>query len=626
VLPLDENTNSIGCLTCHDPHSPRAEDVLNIKGVPSSNLSLQALDKLNMNTQIVRKMVAHPIGAKDTFDMVVLPDQTGSEVQAPYSFLRYEGSELCVLCHVKLTDLPGQPHDPATFGPGARNTLALNPSIGSCRVCHTTHSAQGPHLWAWAPVTPKDSQIHNTGQIADLCGSCHRNKMGIQGSVHDPQTNEWAQKLGYVSKGSCLDCHPVHDPNDEGGIWSYVKNKDHTSWSCETCHRDGGPGKAKAMETSHIGKRVTTQMINQPENMMLTTDGRITCTTCHDIHQKGKDTKLLVAPVEKLCGTCHEDKLGILGSIHDPGTADWAKKDLGFVSKGSCIDCHPPHGPKNKEGIWAAIIKDQGAPAQSCETCHWLGGPGKAVETPHMGLTLKNELMSLPENIIVDPNMQILCVTCHDIHQKEQGLMLLAAPRGDSGICLVCHPETSGLIGTDHDLRTSAPDALNLDNETAVESGPCGSCHKVHGTSGYAGVWVQSTISKGDLPSAYCTCCHSQGKCAARLIPKYSDHPDVALLNRTHPDEPGYIPTFDRQAKLSRTGAISCLTCHEPHTASSNPAGITNHSSFLRPMTYQKLCVDCHGVETLWRFLYYHEEKRNPHPERDTNQPSPLKE
>jgi predicted CXXCH cytochrome family protein len=603
VLPLDKDTNSIGCLTCHDPHSPRVA-------------SLQPA-----------------IRGRDSLDTIVLGDEVGTGIQAPRSFLRYEGSQLCVLCHVKLTDLPGQPHDPATFGPTVRNTLALNPSIGSCRVCHTTHSAQGPHLWAWPPATGQDGQAHDAGQITDLCGSCHRDKMGIQNSVHDPQTNEWAQKLGYVSKGSCLDCHPVHDPNDEGGIWTYVKNEGDTSWSCETCHRDGGPGKAKGMETAHMGKSVTTKMINQPKNMMLTFDGRITCATCHDIHQNEKDTKLLVAPIDELCGTCHEDKLGIRDSKHDPGTADWAK-DLGFVSKGSCIDCHPPHGPKNKDGIWAAVIKDQSAPAQSCETCHWTGGPGKAMETAHMGLTLTNDPKNLPENMVVDPNMRILCVTCHDIHQRQQGPMLLATPRGDSGICIVCHPETGGLIGTAHDLRTSAPDAFNLSNETAAESGPCGVCHKVHGTSGYAGVWAQSSISEGDLPSAYCTCCHSRGKCAARLIPKYSDHPDVALVNRTHPGEPGYVPTFDGQGEPSRTGAISCLTCHEPHTVLPNSGEISavrrplreNHNTFLRPMTYQKLCVDCHGAETLWRFLYYHKENRNPYPEHSSSLQPALKE
>ena len=605
VLPLDKNTNSIGCLTCHDPHSPR------VASGPSQPADLQPA-----------------IQGREAFEITALADEVSIGIQAPRSFLRYEGSQLCVLCHIKLTDLPGQPHDPATFGPavpgtlplgtpygayGEQNRLGLYPSIGSCRVCHTTHSAKGPHLWTQTPAT-------NAGRIADLCGSCHRNKMDVQDSVHDPQTNEWAQKLGYVSKGSCLDCHPVHDPNDEGGIWSYVKNEGHISWSCETCHRDGGPGKAKAMETAHIGKSVGAKMTNPPANMALTADGRIICTTCHDIHQNEKDTKLLVAPIDKLCGACHEEKLGILGSKHDPGTADWAK-DLGFVSKGSCIDCHPPHGTKNKDDIWAAITKDQSAPAQSCETCHRDRGPGKAkaMETSHLGERLKTDPNSLPENMVVDPNMRIACTTCHDIHQKGQGPKLLATPRRESGICIACHPETRGLIGTTHDLRTSAPEACNISNETAAESGPCGVCHLIHGTSGSAGVWAQQSTSEDDFGRTLCTCCHSQGKSAAALVPEHLEHPDVALLNRTHPDEPGYRPTFDQQGKPSSTGAISCLTCHEPHTATTSFGTSRQQAMFLRPAKNQELCVDCHGPETLWRFLYFHKDSRNPSPERNLN-------
>lgn len=594
VLPLDEGTNSIGCLTCHDPHSPFLAEI-------ATEMVETVMDSNDLQKQ------HHP-------QITVSPDQAGSEVQAPRSFLRYEGSNLCILCHDKLTDLPGQPHDPARFDSAARNTLALHPSIGPCRVCHITHSAQGSYLWARPPATA-------AGRIADLCGSCHLDKMGVQDSVHDPETNEWAQKLGYLSKGSCIDCHPIHDANETGGIWARIENDGDISSSCETCHQTGAPG--QEMETFHMGKSIGIKIANPPENMLMTSGGRITCTTCHDIHQKQQDTKLLVAPISKLCGTCHEDKLGIQNSVHDPGTNNWAK-ELGFVSKGSCIDCHPPHGPKEKSGIWSTIIIEGRVPAQSCETCHRAAGPGKEMETAHMGVTLSNAQQNLPENMFVDPNMQISCITCHDIHQKGQEPKLLAAPRQGSGICLICHPETDGLIGTPHDLRKSAPDACNISNETAAETGPCGACHLIHGTSGYAGIWARESIPSDEFGRALCTCCHGQNKCAAVLIPKYSDHPDIALFNRTRPGEQGYRPTFNRQGKPSQTGTISCLTCHEPHTAQLNLETSRQFTMFLRPTKNQELCVDCHGPESLWRFLYFHKDHRDPTPERNPNPPFPL--
>jgi predicted CXXCH cytochrome family protein len=610
-LPLDKATGRIGCLTCHDPHSPRMAET-NVAAPPP------------------RKPGRH-------HPRIVMPSPpANTEVQEPRSFLRREGSQLCVLCHSKLPDLLSQPHDPTQFTPATRRMLALYPSIGPCRVCHTTHSARGPYLWAHTPAI-------GAGRIANLCGACHDDKLGIEGSAHDPGTAEWAKKLGFVSKGACIDCHPVHDPNKPPGIWGVVGPAQHNgARSCETCHRAGGPG--KAMETAHIGKTVPTGVGTLLEKMVLGPGRKIVCATCHDIHQNSQDSKSLVASVTRLCGTCHPGKLGIQGSVHDPGAADWAKK-LNFVSQGSCIDCHPIHGPKGKGGIWPSIGGGD-TMTQSCQTCHRAGAPGPAVRTPHLAKSLGAAPESLPANMLVSPDRHIQCTTCHDIHQAQQNPKLLALPRqhrktslaGDSGICLVCHSQAEGLIYTLHDLRTSAPDALNVRGETAAVSGPCGSCHLVHVDPNTGGVWAQDLPSRSSkIPpssgptSDLCTCCHRKGGCASTRVPKYMDHPDVALVNRTRPGQPDYMPTFDPLGKESQTGAISCLTCHDPHVRPSTlgvgSAVLPYRRMFLRPEsgpsheghTTPQLCVACHGAETLWRFLYYHKEQRKPFSERALN-------
>lgn len=596
VLPLDQETKSIGCLTCHDPHSPRSVE----SSAETGGLKTDSIDRRNLKQPRIK----------------VAPNQISSVVQAPRSFLRQEGSQLCVLCHEKLTDLPGWPHDPKNFEPITRDILAVHPSIGSCRVCHITHRAQGPHLWAQKPANPTD-------RTADLCGACHKDKLGVQNSIHDPETAKWAKELGFISRGSCLDCHPVHDPNEEGDIWSTVSNAADVSQSCETCHRAGAPG--PAMQSTHMGKTIGTDTNDLSVNMILDLDGRIQCTTCHDIHQKEQNTKMLIAPIPNLCGRCHEEKLGIPDSIHDPGTAEWAR-ELGFISKGSCIDCHPIHNPPGGGGIWT-VIGNEGAHPPDCENCHCEGAPGPAMETPHMDNILGADLQNLPDNMQVSPKKQIQCSTCHDIHQKEQGPKLLASSRQDSGICLVCHAKARGLIDTLHDLRISAPKAHNIQSETAVESGPCGSCHLVHQNTKTGGVWAQGSIFHGKYGSGLCTGCHRDGRCASTRIPKHVDHPDVALVNRTLPGNPGYTPTFDGRGELSPTGAISCLTCHEPHTAPSateTTDGFSLHTRmFLRPDVYRGICVDCHGIETLWRFLYYHKDYRHPYTERNSNSFSP---
>jgi predicted CXXCH cytochrome family protein len=576
TLPLDSTTGSIGCLTCHDPHHPRPSELTTEGGKP-----LQG---------------------------------AGSKVPEPRSFLRHEGSQLCALCHDKIGRSEFAPHEPVEFAPAVRQELAMHFSIGPCRVCHTTHNAQGPHLWARTPATDSGNPI------SDLCGTCHEDKLGVQDSVHDPGTGEWAKELGFVSRGSCVDCHPVHGSRKKDSIWATLGYQEAPVQLCEACHRTGGPG--KVMETAHIGRIVG----NDIKNLPVSRDMRILCTTCHDIHENVQGSKLLRVPIADLCEACHEDKLGVRNSVHDPGVSEWATK-LGFVSKGSCIDCHPVHGPAREGGIWESI-KSGDASEQLCETCHRTGAPGKAMETPHMEKTLAKNSKNSPENLVVGDNGRILCTTCHDIHQKVQGQKLLRVPMRDSGLCLCCHSEFSGLLDTPHDLRISAPDERNIRDEIAAESGPCGSCHLVHSTSRASGVWARRSISRSNFGRELCTCCHRQGQCAEAHIPKYVDHPDVALVNRTRSQQPGYMPTFDSDGERLSTGAISCLTCHDPHAAPmTSEAGRKTSPSyrqmFLRPTECQGLCVDCHGMEALWRFLYYHKERRNPYAERKENPLSP---
>jgi len=99
----------------------------------------------------------------------------------------------------------------------------------------------------------------------------------------------------------------------------------------------------------------------------------------------------------------------------------------------------------------------------------------------------------------------------------------------------------------------------------------------------------------------------------------HTDHPDVPLLNRTQAGQPGHMPTFDVRGEPSPQGVISCLTCHEPHAAGATletKAEVSERrNKFLRPAENRQLCADCHGIEALWRFLYYHKDRRNPHPE-----------
>jgi len=512
-LPVDADTKTIGCLTCHDPHAPRAAE----------DATLQ---------------------------------DTRLHIQTPRSFLRAEGSQLCVLCHDKMANSMLGPHDPAEFEPAVREALAVHPSIGSCRVCHTTHNAQGAHLWARTPANS------STGPVSNLCGACHDENL-----ANEPRGTH----------------HPLASVSSLHGLSDSLREN--------------------TMAQSHA-------------------EGEIGCITCHDPHSRPG----LAAPLREtsvaLCTNCHTDKRGAIGSMHDPGARDWGQ-ELDFVSEGLCVDCHPIHGPQEEGGLWRALGTTSTS-QQLCEACHRFGAPGSAPETPHVGKVLTNDANDVSRNLLGGPGRMISCSTCHDIHQETQSPKLLRAVRRESDLCLACHPETSGLSGTSHDLRVSAPDVTNVHGETADESGPCSACHLIHPQRYGNGTWAHFSISSRDFGRGYCTGCHQQGACAEDRIPTHTDHPDVPILNRTRPEGLDYMPTFNNHGEPARNGAISCLTCHEPHMAASTHQAKEGNSPlkrmFLRPAAHQSLCVDCHGIETLWRFLYYHKANRNPRPERDFSQ------
>ena len=107
-LPLDAASRDIGCLTCHDPHTPRPPEA-----TPAP--------------------------------------QNGSHISAPRSFLRREGSQLCVLCHEKMTDSLRGPHDPAGFTSSLRETLGVHPSGRLVpRVPHDSQRQRSPPLGPYA--------------------------------------------------------------------------------------------------------------------------------------------------------------------------------------------------------------------------------------------------------------------------------------------------------------------------------------------------------------------------------------------------------------------------------------------------------------------------------------------
>lgn len=483
----------------------------------------------------------------------------------------------------------------------------------TCATCHTAHAL--PDSCDISTVI----FLRRPNVDSSLCLACHadhaaKNKFQHPvGRMKDPIPQSIVAAGGKTSSdGHMVFCQTCHEPHGARNAWMLVLPP---AQLCVACHPEKNMPESPTIAGSsvhHIGQvyhgfEPPATLLNA--RAIFGAKGELGCMSCHRLHDAASNKSLLIVKNEKgsFCIECHKDKQGIQKSKHDPATSEWGKK-LEFVSGGPCVDCHPIHGPRDKGVIWQKIANKE-KKEQLCEICHQSGGLGKPVHSLHFGKTLTLTPQVPLDKPVLGRDKRLICSSCHDIHQISQNQKLLKAGRQDSALCLACHFEMKGVLGTLHDLRNSVPDACNVQAETAAQSGPCGGCHVEH---------QASTETGGDsFGKSFCVDCHRQGGSAATLVPKYMDHPDVDFVNRTMPQQAGYMPTFNYYGKPSPTGAISCLTCHEPHAGGADAkvkagSALSRHA-FLRPAKGQSLCVDCHGGEALWRYLYYHKEHRRPY-------------
>lgn len=152
-------------------------------------------------------------------------------------------------------------------------------------------------------------------------------------------------------------------------------------------------------------------------------------------------------------------------------------------------------------------------------------GKYRSMRTRYMDLLLKPELRKkipkmeldtvldeeLMDEIIGDverePQGKMFCPTCHDVHSwagkhetdgsgedqenEPMGGFLRIPSNGDSPLCINCHREKEWIIGTNHDLRITAPDEENSFDNTVEDSGICSACHLVHNAVDDFNLWAK---------------------------------------------------------------------------------------------------------------------------------------
>lgn len=184
------------------------------------------------------------------------------------------------------------------------------------------------------------------------------------------------------------------------------------------------------------------------------------------------------------------------------------------------------------------------------------------------------------------------------------------------------------VVGTDHDLRVTAPKTVNRDGENPDASGVCGTCHAMHGGRGGRTLWNRESGEGRDQASRACTSCHRVGNdLGARVPPRAEAHlvhmpgsgpvSRVFTMGRVAAAGPAGIPLFAADGSPPGKGYLSCVSCHDVHRWE---AGIANSgsgvpvegdatNSFLRVRSSAlnwTFCADCHGDSLLEHFRNYH--------------------
>lgn len=625
IFPLDEHGN-MQCFTCHTAHGVSSEmGIERAVFIRTSNNNSSMCMMCHKGKEGGPAMGNHPIGVTKR----AIPDnllshgsvegsgknqiicQTCHTVHGS-SFDNFlvennrDSAQLCLDCHEEKRGIFDTGHDLRRTAAKATNSKGQTPEqSGVCGACHLVHGANKTALWARA-LPAKSKNI-----TQDLCISCH-NKQGL--------ASEKALK-GYA--------HPVNISIQNSGMKPNLPTFDRK------------------------GKRVPFQ----------SKEAILACVTCHDPHQRGTARQAGMTPVrssflrikggeqETLCKQCHGKQSSVAGSDHDlRRSGPTTKNSKGQSPKESdvCGVCHLVHGAQTKD-LWARNVSSKSTfPAQDlCLTCHSsTGAANKKVIADHShpvnidpakrGISTKLPLY----NSKGEPSDKgvIACLTCHNPHQWSPGnsgdhgnnssegnaqnsfLRLEVSP--NPLLCANCHAAKAHVEKTDHDLSITAPAATNIMGQTPEESGVCGVCHIIHNGKNRVRLWGRDYGRGTGVMDRMCNSCHSKTGSGSSKVPKVSTHPEKQLIanpGRNKKGKANYFPLFNAATgKFITVGDIACASCHDVHQwdpkkpfkgDGKNPEGKATNS-FLRMQTYNMICKDCHGIDSLYRFKYYHDSKK----------------
>lgn len=610
---VGEKKNQVICETCHTVHGSPYESFL-IESAKDSTLCLECHSDKNIFTPEGKRKPFHVINAKS--EKIIIPEELIKK--------------------------------------GAK--LGYNEEI-ICQTCHKVHNNK---IEQQLLLIKKDEK-------STLCLTCHTDKQYLADTKHNliHSASEEKNLEGKIvaETGICSACHLPHKAARKSG-----EGPDFTTQLCLSCHSKGNIAEKTIPADSTHPLNVKSPASALPlfnKFGVQDKDGEITCTTCHDPHRwradstegeirkdvtGDKTTSFLRKPAPEVCKECHNDKFYIANSKHDLSKVTPEEKNILKQTpseSGLCETCHLVHGGQ-KDFLWAREIttKSDNTTQNLCINCHNEKGMAKKkvikdyshpinISPAEKGLTTTLPLFDKDGRI--SKNGMMICQTCHDLHRwdpvkitsgdhfeiegSSQNSFLRLEDSPSPKLCENCHPDKAYVEKTDHDLIVTAPSAKNIMGQTPAESGVCGVCHLAHNSKNQLKLWATSLDpipANEDIMNVLCNNCHSKGNSAEKKIVPIATHPGEQLITnilRNNRAAIDYFPIYDKKGVEIAVGNISCPSCHNVHQWSpigkqkgsgKNLEGNTTNS-FLRNLSYDNICIDCHGLDALFRYKYYHE-------------------
>jgi predicted CXXCH cytochrome family protein len=625
---VGEGKNNMICETCHTVHGSPNESFL-IESARNSRLCLECHDDKNIFTPDGTRNHYHVINVKS--EKVKIPD----ELIRKGAILGNNGEIICQTCH--------KVHNNKI----EKQLLLMKKDEKSslCLTCHRDKQYLADTKHNLNHSAPDEKNLEGkTVAEAGICSSCH---------LPHKEARKAGEGSDYTTQ-LCLSCHSKENIGEKVIPADYKHPVDVNPFKIDNPD--------VLLTTIGVEKeKLKLPLFNRYGAQ--DKEGTLTCATCHDPHRwrpdstageiredvKGDNTtSFLRTAAPALCKECHSTKFSIANSEHDiQKVAPEEKNYAGQLpsESGLCGVCHIIHGGQ-KSYLWGRKIATESGHVvmDLCISCHNERGMAKEkVITEHshpvnIAPSEKKLSTTLPlfdKDGKVSKDGVMACQTCHDPHRwdpakiiaedhfkvegSSQNSFLRVGNSPSPKLCENCHPDKAYLEKTDHDLIVTAPEEKNAIGQTPAESGTCGVCHVVHNSKNKIKLWAQGFADGESIMDMMCNACHSEKGSAKNKVPKVDFHPDDQLINnvgRNIKHEPNYFPMYDKvTGEYTSVGNISCPSCHDVHKwdpkFSSKGKGVnvegTATNSFLRSHTYSLLCIDCHGLDALFRFKYYHD-------------------